>query len=652
MRTRLRVCLGSLDPNACARVGGRSWEQQRCNTERCPWWGSWGGFGECSENCGGGIKSRTRSCVNSLDEIQPAADCAGPSTDEELCNETSCEREIIYWNNQLSNGQWTFVGGGELPEGDSMLDRCSSFCLSTEGCLGMAVSTFRLNGNESEECYINDRPYTSGPNCWGSLCDSTLDHQTIVFGVFKDYYEENPEFLPTDDPDGEMDVNVNDVTFNGICNGIQVGNDQGGAFGLTVFRETDGVAFDSDDKNVLREDGTADCGPRCFLKAGCKAFYTNDNEDTCTMIFNSPDGGTEVAGVGNGGVLTDLCYNIAFDDQVSRASRFNCIFFSPDQSDEVLQEVLDRNGVGTGALNTWTHKVLNGIQGNPYVVQSQYVHVTFPDNDGTDERYRAVYFNIETHIRVGRYNWAIDSQSMAGRKRRESVRVGELTEAADMKNHKQTAKAAKKQRNEASQEYPLEAVLAAAIAGEKDVTDFILGGGLDMPASLSVAATGPIELVEFVRRTDDGSIAADCSSGTDCTCSSGFIDNGEGCVEMTEEQAATTEAPTTQTTSYSNVVEYLPSLVDKMSDVFEDNRPGAGRTHLLTKWNNFSQKFLNRYSNLVERGCTFSSGLENTVDFDTVNTCRVSFLVTLSNDCTEQKLNIISGYQPGHSSLC
>ena len=84
---------------------------------------------------------------------------------------------------------------------------------------------------------------------------------------------------------------------------------------------------------------------------------------------------------------------------------------------------------------------------------------------------------------------------MTGRKRRESVRVGELTEAADMRNHKQAAKAAKKQRNEASQEYPLEAVLAAAIAGGKAVTDFILEGGLEMPTSLSVAVTDPIELV-------------------------------------------------------------------------------------------------------------------------------------------------------------
>ena len=152
-------------------------------------------------------------------------------------------------------------------------------------------------------------------------------------------------------------------------------------------------------------------------------------------------------------------------------------------------------------------------------------NVTFPDNEGTDERYRAVYFNIETHIRTGRIVPDRDPRKMTERKRQDSVRIGVLTEEADMKNHQQTAKAAKKQRNEYSQEYSLEAVLAAAIAGEKAATDYILGGGLDMPAGVSVAATGPIELVEFVRRTNDGSIAADCSSETDCTCSRGFIDN-------------------------------------------------------------------------------------------------------------------------------
>ena len=374
---------------------------------------------------------------------------------------------------------------------------------------------------------------------------------------------------------------------------------------------------------VIREDGTADCGKRCFLKAGCKAFYINDNEETCTMIINAPDGETEVAGVGNGGMLTDLCFNNAFSDQITRKSRFNCLFFSPDQSDEALQEVLDRNNVGANALNTWTHEVVDESN-DPFVIQSRYIHVTFPDNEGTDERYRAVYFNIETHIRTGRIVPDRDPRKMTERKRRDSVRIGVLTEEADMKNHQQTAKAAKKQRNEYSQEYSLEAVLAAAIAGEKAATDYILGGGLDMPAGVSVAATGPIELVEFVRRTNDGSIAADCSSETDCTCSRGFIDNGQGCIEMTEEQAATTEAPTTHTTSYSNVVEYLPSLVEKLNAVFQENRPGAGRTHLSRKWDNLSQKFIKKYSNLVKRGCSFPSGLENNVDFDTVNTCRVS----------------------------
>ena len=622
----MRACLGSLNPNDCGSQR-EAYEIGSCNSDWCPWWGRWGGWSDCSANCGGGIRDRTRSCVNRFDEVQPDEDCAGSENDEELCNQTSCEREIIYWNNQLSHGNWILVSD-QLPDGDSMLDQCSSYCLALDGCLGMAVSRFQVNPFEIDSirysCYINHTPYTRGPECWGSLCTSELNFQSIVFGVFKDYYEENPQFLPTDNPDGELEVNLNDI--DGLCNGIQVvSNNPGAAFGLVTYKETDGVAFETeDDKNVLIEDGTAECGARCFMKAGCKAFYINDNNDTCRMIFNTPTGSTEMGGIGEGGMLTDLCYNPAFNDQVTRQSRFNCLFFAPDDPD-IVDEILARNGVGPNALNTWTYEVLNA--GNPYVVRSRYVTIDFTDNDGTDERYRAVYFNIETHIRVGRYDWVFGSENMTGRKRRESVRVGELTEADDMKNHKQAAKAAKKQRNDEKPVYPLGTILNVAKEVEKAATDAILNGGLILPEGVSVVATTPIELVEFVQRTDDGSIAADCSSGDSCTCGRGFIDNGEGCVEMTEEQAATTEAPTTQTvptTSYSNVVEYLPSLVVKMDEVFQKNRPGPGRSHLSRKWTNLSQKFLNRYNNLVERGCDFSMGLENTVDFDTVNTCRVS----------------------------
>ena len=149
-----------------------------------------------------------------------------------------------------------------------------------------------------------------------------------------------------------------------------------------------------------------------------------------------------------------------------------------------------------------------------------------------------------------------------------------------------------------------------------------------MPDGLSVAATGPIELVEFVRRTDDGSIAADCSSGTDCTCGRGFIDNGEGCVEMTEEQAATTEAPTTTQAPTDDVEDFFQSLVDKMQAVFEDNRPDKPRTQLLAKWEKLRSRTVQRYNKLKNNGCEYSYTYSDyNIDFENVNACNVSFFI-------------------------
>ena len=157
-------------------------------------------------------------------------------------------------------------------------------------------------------------------------------------------------------------------------------------------------------------------------------------------------------------------------------------------------------------------------------------------------------------------------------------------------------------------------------------------GALDMPASLSVAATGPIELVEFVRRTDDGSIAADCSSGT-CQCSAGFIGNGNGCEEMTEEQAATTQAPvTTQAASSDSVRDWIPSLINKVESVFEDIRPGKPRTHLMNKWQRLSERFVRRFESMSDKGCDLAETFEdNTIDFNTVDTCEVSFIAILKS---------------------
>merc|ERR1712136_341532 len=135
------------------------------------------------------------------------------------------------------------------------------------------------------------------------------------------------------------------------------------------------------------------------------------------------------------------------------------------------------------------------------------------------------------------------------------------------------------------------------------------------------AATGPVETVEFVQTASDGSVAADCSSGS-CDCSAGFIDNGNGCEEMTTEQAATTEAPTTTQAPTDAVEDFLQSLVDKMESVFEDNRPDRPRYHLSAKWEKLRLKTNARYTRMQGNGCEFTNTWSNdNIDFDNVNTC-------------------------------
>merc|ERR1719220_606764 len=115
---------------------------------------------------------------------------------------------------------------------------------------------------------------------------------------------------------------------------------------------------------------------------------------------------------------------------------------------------------------------------------------------------------------------------------------------SDMKLHRQAAKDAKKASKQRQIMPRTDDILADIEAIEQQAISFILDGDLELPEDVEVAATGPVETVEFVQTAADGSVTANCISGS-CTCSAGFIDNGNGCEQMTVEQAATTEAPTT-----------------------------------------------------------------------------------------------------------
>uniref|UniRef100_A0AC34G1I2 Uncharacterized protein n=1 Tax=Panagrolaimus sp. ES5 TaxID=591445 RepID=A0AC34G1I2_9BILA len=52
-----------------------------------PQWNNWGGWSFCSATCGGGYRTRTRTCNTQCSVCQ----CQGPSTAQEGCNTQPCQ---------------------------------------------------------------------------------------------------------------------------------------------------------------------------------------------------------------------------------------------------------------------------------------------------------------------------------------------------------------------------------------------------------------------------------------------------------------------------------------------------------------------------------------------------------------------------------
>ena len=67
-------------------------------------------------------------------------------------------------------------------------------------------------------------------------------------------------------------------------------------------------------------------------------------------------------------------------------------------SDNIVQS---QTGDSNTSLREWSFTTQSN---NPMVTSSQYISIETPDLAGTDRRYRALAFNIETHVRVGNGN--------------------------------------------------------------------------------------------------------------------------------------------------------------------------------------------------------------------------------------------------------
>uniref|UniRef100_H2YGV6 Uncharacterized protein n=1 Tax=Ciona savignyi TaxID=51511 RepID=H2YGV6_CIOSA len=59
--TRSRTCAnGNVNDDGCI---GLPQETGDCNTQACPRWSDWGGWSPCSETCGTGIHTHSRTCI-------------------------------------------------------------------------------------------------------------------------------------------------------------------------------------------------------------------------------------------------------------------------------------------------------------------------------------------------------------------------------------------------------------------------------------------------------------------------------------------------------------------------------------------------------------------------------------------------------------
>merc|ERR1712038_102982 len=115
---------------------GGATETNTCNTEPCPvdcQWGPYGEWSNCTKDCGGGEKTRTRN------EATPASnggqECDGNSTEKETCNQEECPSDEEFYT--LLNENVRCSGTNPLQKGfndEFNAQSCREVCDRNDAC--------------------------------------------------------------------------------------------------------------------------------------------------------------------------------------------------------------------------------------------------------------------------------------------------------------------------------------------------------------------------------------------------------------------------------------------------------------------------------------------------------------------------------------
>ncbi|VDI00055.1 Hypothetical predicted protein, partial [Mytilus galloprovincialis] len=176
---------------------GNETETDICNTNDCPVdgnWSTWGGWQECSVTCGGGDKTRNRTCTDPIPQYS-GEDCHGNDTEVAICNAILCPIDgnwsdwsewhecsvICGEGNQTRNRTCNNPEpqlGGEYCDGNDLEDiKCYKIACPIDGIWSnwnewTACSLSCGGGSQSRNRTCNEpEPEYGGIHCSGNITD-------------------------------------------------------------------------------------------------------------------------------------------------------------------------------------------------------------------------------------------------------------------------------------------------------------------------------------------------------------------------------------------------------------------------------------------------------------------------------------------------
>jgi hypothetical protein len=180
-RERLRTCQNdkafctgaNANKDAC-KCAGDGTGNEKCNTHKCPKWKPFGSWSKCTQNCGGGEKTKTRTCDR--DESY----CTGKSTDDScVCQATEVEGELVSasltaaCNEQTCAtwSEWSNWGACSVTCGPGNQDRTrtcetdASFCASNPSHVACQCKGKK---KETKDCNLGKCPKWGPWQEWGA----------------------------------------------------------------------------------------------------------------------------------------------------------------------------------------------------------------------------------------------------------------------------------------------------------------------------------------------------------------------------------------------------------------------------------------------------------------------------------------------------